>query len=69
MFTNLRVEMVRAKKTYSELAKDIGISISTMSLKSSGKSQFTLDEALKIKDVLHTDLTIEELFREEKSND
>ena len=38
---------------------------STLLSKMGGKSKFTLDEAVSIKEYLEEDLTIEELFREE----
>lgn len=65
MYPNLRAEMARRNITGYELAEKIGITNGTFSLKFNGKSEFTLDEALKIKNVLESDLSIEVLFSTE----
>lgn len=65
MYPNLRAEMARKNITGYELAEKIGITNGTFSTKFNGKSEFTLDEAFKIKGVLETDLTIEVLFAKE----
>lgn len=65
MYSNLRAEMARRNITGQEMAEKIGITNGTFSLKFNGKSEFTLDEALKIKNVLETDLSVEELFATE----
>ena len=62
MYKNLEAELSRKGLTKTELAKEMGITISTLSLKLSGKSNLTLPEALKIKEILNVNLTIEELF-------
>lgn len=62
MYPNLRAEMARKKITASELAEKLGITISTMSIKLNGKSDFTLKEALKIRAILEADMPIEVLF-------
>lgn len=45
-------------------AKELEISSSTFSLKLNGKYPFTLDEAKKIKNILGTETTLDELFKE-----
>lgn len=65
MYSNLRAEMARKNITGYELAEKIGITNGTFSAKFNGKSEFTLDEAFKIKSILETDLTIEVLFAKE----
>lgn len=45
-----------------KLAHEIGMSYNTFLLKLKGKSNFTLDEAEKIKLALKSKLSIEELF-------
>lgn len=62
MYPNLRAEMARNKITASELAEKLGITISTMSMKLNGKSDFSLKEALKIRAILGTDMPTEVLF-------
>lgn len=65
MYSNLRAEMARKNITGYELAEKIGITNGTFSMKFNGKSDFTLNEAVKIKNALETDLTIEVLFATE----
>lgn len=66
MYSNLLAEMARRKVTAKELAEKLGITKGTMSLKMSGKSTFSLDEANQIKSILYTDLPLEELFKSEE---
>lgn len=66
MFPNLRAEMARNNVNLTHMAKVLGITVSTMSAKNSGNAQFTLDEALKIKRFLKTDLSLEKLFEKEE---
>jgi DNA-binding XRE family transcriptional regulator len=46
-----------------DIAKALGISYNTFLLKLKGEYYFTLDEAIKLKEILETDLTVEELFK------
>lgn len=62
MFRNLEAEIARTGMKKSEIAKKIGITPSTLSLKISGKSNLSLIEAYKIKNILKVDISIEELF-------
>lgn len=65
MYPNVRAEMARRDITLADLASDprIDKTVTTMSLKLSGKAPLTLSEAIAIKAVLKTDLTIEDLFQ------
>lgn len=63
MFPYLRGEMAKRMYTVSKMAKDLGISICTLSTKLNGKYSFTLDEAKKIKELLGTDMSLDELFK------
>ena len=49
IFYNLEAELLRAKVNKAELAAMIGISTGSMSSKFTGKTEFNLDEMLKIK--------------------
>lgn len=65
MFPNLKAEMARNKITQSELAEILGITVGTMSLKLNGKSDFDLEECIKIKTFLKTKMPLEYLFKKE----
>lgn len=64
MYPYLRGEMTMRMYTASKMAKELEISSSTFSLKLNGKYPFTLDEAKKIKNILETETTLDELFKE-----
>lgn len=66
MYPNIRAEMARLRLTNGKLAKILGCTPATLSLKMHGKANITLNEARKIKEVLETDMTIEELFEPEE---
>lgn len=59
------IEKERALEGYScvELAKLMGIGYQVLSLKLYGKTEFSLNQALKLKEVLKSELSIEELFK------
>lgn len=64
MYPNVKAEMARRGITLADIAKDPSIdkTVSTMSLKFSGKAPITLTEAMRIKAILGTDLPLETLF-------
>lgn len=64
MFKNLKAEFVRDGLTLEVVAKELGITVSTLSLKMNGKYPFTLNEAKKIKNILKADIPLEILFEE-----
>ena len=64
MYSNLEAEMARVKMTQAQLAKELGITATTLSLKLNGKSNLSLKECMKIKQVLGTDLSVDYLFAE-----
>ena len=64
MYPNVRAEMGRNGVNMTALAKALDMRIATVSNKlRNGK--FTFTEAVKIKQFLKTDMSLEELFREE----
>ena len=48
-----------------QMAQDIDMNYNTLLAKMSGKSKFTLDEAVRVKLYLEEELSIEELFKNE----
>lgn len=62
MYPNLNAEMARRNIKRGELGEAIGWAPSTTSLKLNGGSEITLSEAKQIKELVKTDLPIEELF-------
>ena len=67
MYRNLDAELKRKDITRGELARQMKLTPSTMSLKLNGKSEISLKEAMKIKSIIGVDIPIEELFRETAS--
>ncbi len=62
MFCNLNAEMARKSITITYLAKELGITPTTLSLKLNGKSDLTLKQAFRIKCILGVDIPLETLF-------
>ena len=66
MYPNLRAELARRGMTIKQLNKEMRktekIAESTLFHKMTGKSEFTLAEAMQIKGILDTGLPIEVLF-------
>ena len=65
-YPNLLGEMAKRKVKQKDLATVIGKEEQTISKKMNGSAIFTLDEARKISEYLKTELTIEELFKQEE---
>ena len=65
MYPNLRAELARKNMSIPQLAELTGIKTTTLYDKYNGRSDFTLDEAVKIRDCLGLDMSIDELFRKE----
>lgn len=64
MYSNLKAEMARNNVTSKDVAIALGKSPSAISAKMTGNANFTLDEAVRIKQLLRVDLPIDELFAE-----
>lgn len=62
MYTTLKAELSRRHSTQKELAKNLNITGSALSLKMCGKTKFTLDEAFRTKKFLGVDMPLDELF-------
>ena len=62
MYKNIEAEIARNDLTRKEIAETLGLSISTVSLKLNGKASITLNEAIKFKKLLKTNMPLEELF-------
>ncbi len=62
MYQRVEVWIARSGMTRRELAQSIGMSYNTLNAKLRGKSNFTLDEATRLKEILRADETIEALF-------
>ena len=64
MYPNVKAEMARQGLTQEPIARELKITVPTLSQKLSGKYPITLNEAKKIKAILKTDLPLEKLFEE-----
>ena len=62
MLANLVAEMARNKITRYDIAKLLGNTYNTVSLKINGHYEFTVTEAQKIQKTYFPDLTMEYLF-------
>lgn len=62
MLRNLEAEMARKSITNADIAKAIAKDERTVRNKTSGKSQFTFPEVVKIRDTFWPELTLEYLF-------
>ena len=63
MYRNLEAELKRKGMTKGALAREMGLTPSTVSLKLNGKSPISLKEANTIKRILKVELPLEELFQ------
>lgn len=64
MYKELEAQIAYRGISKKQLAADINMKYSTFLTKMSGKSKFTLDEAVCIREYLKEDIAIEELFKE-----
>lgn len=69
VYPELLAEMARKNITITQIARDprINRTISTMSMKLSGKADLLFREAIAIKEIIDSKLPIEVLFREKES--
>ena len=64
MYRFLEARIVFHGYNKKEFAEKIDMNYNTLLAKLNGKSKFTLDEAVQIKEFLQEDISIEELFEE-----
>lgn len=62
MYPNLKAELVRRRMTMQDLAEKTGIRLQTLYTKTSGRTDFSFSEAVKVKKALGVDMSLEELF-------
>lgn len=67
MYRYLESRLAYKNITKKQLAEDIQMSYSDVTSKISGKSKFTLDEAILIRDYLEEKTPVEELFQNEET--
>lgn len=65
MYRELEAKIAYRGISKKQMAEEIHMNYNTLLAKIGGKSKFTLDEAVTIKDYLAEDIAIEELFKEE----
>lgn len=63
MYPNIKAEIARKGITYAELSAQMDLAQSTLSAKLNGKSKFTIEEALKLRDIFDVSMPIEDLFQ------
>lgn len=67
MYKNLKAELVRNDVSNGDIAKKLGVTPGTASLKVNGKAKLSLNEAFMLQDLLfeksQITIPIEELFR------
>ena len=61
-FRNLRAAITLTGLSTESICEALGMSRGTFSTRMMGKAEFTLDEAVKLKVLLKSDLPLEELF-------
>lgn len=62
MLLNLRAEMVRRQVSIEDIAKLLGVAVTTARNKLAGRTPFTVNEALKIQKSVFPDKEIDYLF-------
>jgi hypothetical protein len=69
MYPNIRAEIARKNLTLADIVKELRkrgfrMTVPTLSQKLNKKFEFTLKEAKALKEILGTDIPIDELFEE-----
>lgn len=63
MYLKVLNEFAKNKLDKKDVAQKLGMTYNTLILKLKGRYAFTLDEALKLKAILKSNETVEELFK------
>jgi transcriptional regulator with XRE-family HTH domain len=65
MYPNFNAERTRKKITLKHISEESGLTLSTVSLKLSGKAPITVSEAKQFKKIIKSELPLEVLFSTE----
>lgn len=63
MYPNLKAELARVSMSMKDLAKAIDMPYSTLVDKVAGRSEFTFQEAVDIRNAIGVDIPLDELFK------
>lgn len=66
MYRFLRAEMVKSNIPVYKLAQEIGVAEKTLRNKLNGDTDFTWQEALKVRRIVNPEMELEELFQTEE---
>ena len=66
MYRFLRAEMVKSNIPVYKLAQEIGVAEKTLRNKLNGETDFTWQEALKVRRIVNPEMELEELFQTEE---
>lgn len=69
MLVNLRSEMYKRRITIERIAEFLGIHRNSVSNKLEGNTEFSIEEAFKIRDEFFDDLGMDYLFKSDNSSD
>ncbi|HHX63135.1 MAG TPA: hypothetical protein GX707_20855 [Epulopiscium sp.] len=66
MFPNLRAEMARKNIKNTDIAKELTVTYDSISNKNRGKTEYSLSEVLKIRNVFFPGMSLDYLFASEE---
>lgn len=69
MLANLRTEMYKRKVTIESVADYLGIHRNSVSNKLEGTTEFSIEEAFKLRDKFFNDVGMDYLFKSDQPND
>lgn len=67
IYPNVELELTKNRMIRKELGAKVGMTQTLIGYKLNGKSEISFKEAMKIKNALNSNLTLEELFEETKA--
>lgn len=68
MLANLRIEMYKRKVTIESVAEYLAIHRNSVSNKLEGDTEFSIEEAFKVRDRFFPDLDMDYLFKKDENN-